>query len=65
VFCGSEDPVGERTKSVDQLLGAYARAGVADVTRRYYQGARHETLNETNRDEVTRDLIAWLQGRVH
>ena len=26
--------------------------------------ARHETLNETNRDEVTRDLIAWLDGVV-
>ena len=29
-----------------------------------YPGARHETLNETNRDEVTRDLIAWLDGVV-
>jgi len=27
---------------------------------RYYPGARHELLNETNRDEVTADLIAWL-----
>ena len=27
-----------------------------------YPGARHETLNETNRDEVTADLIAWLDG---
>jgi len=26
--------------------------------------ARHETLNEVNRDEVTRDLIAWLDGVV-
>jgi alpha-beta hydrolase superfamily lysophospholipase len=22
--------------------------------------ARHELLNETNRDEVTRDLLGWL-----
>lgn len=64
VFAGSEDPVGERTKSIDQLLGAYARAGLRNVTHRYYAGARHETLNETNRDEVTRDLVAWLDGNV-
>jgi alpha-beta hydrolase superfamily lysophospholipase len=65
VFAGALDPVGEQTKSVDQLLGAYRRAGVQDVTHKYYPGARHEILNETNRDEVTRDLIAWLDSHVH
>jgi alpha-beta hydrolase superfamily lysophospholipase len=64
VFCGSEDPVGEKTKSVKQLLEAYGRAGVRDVTHKFYQGARHETLNETNREEVMRDLIAWLDAHV-
>ncbi len=64
VFAGSEDPVGEKTKSLEQLLSAYGRAGVHDVTHRFYAGGRHETLNETNRDEVTRDLVAWLDGRV-
>jgi alpha-beta hydrolase superfamily lysophospholipase len=64
VFCGTEDPVGEKTRSVQQLLDAYGRAGLGDVTHKFYPGARHETLNETNRDEVTRDLIAWLDARV-
>lgn len=27
-------------------------------------GARHELLNETNRDEVQRDLLAWLAKTV-
>ena len=39
-------------------------AGFTKLTTRIYPGARHETLNETNRDEVTRDLIAWLDGAV-
>ena len=39
-------------------------AGFTRLTTRIYPGARHETLNETNRDEVTRDLIAWLDGAV-
>jgi alpha-beta hydrolase superfamily lysophospholipase len=30
------------------------------VTHRFYEGARHELVNETNRDEVTRDVIAWI-----
>jgi alpha-beta hydrolase superfamily lysophospholipase len=63
VFAGSEDPVGEKTKSIRQLLGAYEAAGLNDVTHKFYEGARHETLNETNRDEVTRDLLAWLEAK--
>jgi alpha-beta hydrolase superfamily lysophospholipase len=64
VFAGSEDPVGEKTRSIGQLLAAYGRAGVQDVTHKFYTGARHETLNEINRDEVTGDLIAWLDSRL-
>jgi alpha-beta hydrolase superfamily lysophospholipase len=64
VFAGSEDPVGEKTRSLDQLIGAYRAAGLKDVAHRYYPGARHETLNETNRDEVTRDLVAWLDSKI-
>ena len=25
------------------------------------KGPRHEMLNETNRDEVTRDIVAWMR----
>ena len=64
VFAGSEDPVGEKTASLKQLVGAYQKAGLKDVTHRFYQGGRHEMLNETNRDEVTRDVVAWLDAHL-
>jgi alpha-beta hydrolase superfamily lysophospholipase len=64
VFAGALDPVGEKTKSLDQLLGAYGRAGVRDVTHKFYPSGRHEMVNEINRDEVTRDLVAWLDAHV-
>lgn len=60
VFSGSDDPVGENTKSVQRLLEAYERAGLRRVTHRFYAGGRHEMLNETNRDEVLADLVRWL-----
>ncbi len=60
VFSGARDPVGESGRSVAQLCSAYRAAGLQRVTQRLYPDARHETLNETNRDEVTRDLVAWL-----
>jgi alpha-beta hydrolase superfamily lysophospholipase len=60
LFCGSRDPVGENTKSVEQLIAAYRSAGLRDVTHRFYPEGRHEMVNEVNRDEVTRDLLTWL-----
>ena len=42
------------------IADRYRAAGVEDVTVRLYPGARHETLNETNRNEVTADLVDWL-----
>jgi alpha-beta hydrolase superfamily lysophospholipase len=62
VIAGSNDPVGGNGKSVQQLLDAYRTAGLEGVAHRFYDGARHELFNETNRDEVTRDLIQWLDG---
>jgi alpha-beta hydrolase superfamily lysophospholipase len=33
----------------------------AVVSHRFYPEARHELFNEINRDEVTRDVLAWLK----
>jgi alpha-beta hydrolase superfamily lysophospholipase len=59
VFSGERDPVGA---NIQGLIGDLKAAGFTRLTTRIYPGARHEPLNETNRDEVTRDLIAWLDG---
>jgi alpha-beta hydrolase superfamily lysophospholipase len=64
IVAGSEDPVSEKTKGLSQLLRAYARAGLTDVTHHFYAGARHEIFNETNRDEVIGELVAWLRRKV-
>lgn len=61
VFSGERDPVGA---NIQGLIDALKSAGFTRVTTRIYPGARHETLNETNREEVTRDLVAWLEGAV-
>lgn len=64
VIAGSEDAVSDRTKGLQQLLGAYRTAGLRRVSHKFYPNARHEVFNETNRDEVTRDVIAFLDGAV-
>lgn len=64
VIAGAEDPLSDRTKGLYQLLRAYARAGLTDVTHHFYPGARHEIFNETNRGEVTHELLVWLRDKV-
>jgi alpha-beta hydrolase superfamily lysophospholipase len=61
IFGGSHDPVGG---NITQLLEAYRAAGLEGVTHKWYPNGRHESLNEINREEVTRDLIAWLDAVV-
>lgn len=38
----------------------WRNAGVNQIDKLFYEGGRHEMLNEINRDEVTRDIIQWL-----
>jgi len=59
LFAGDQDPVGDFGKGMKRLYDAYKRVAIFDVRLKLYPGARHETLNETNREEVTRDFIAW------
>ena len=60
IFSGDADPLAGGGALIEMVGDRYRLAGVKDVTVKLYPGARHETLNETNRDEVTADLIAWL-----
>ncbi len=61
---GSEDSLGG-PRSVERLARAYRTRGrLSDVEVRVYEGARHEVYNETNRDEVVGDLVAWLERAV-
>ena len=62
VVSGGRDPVGAAGRGPRQVADAYRRAGAGDVVLRLYPGARHELLNETNRDEVTRDLLDWISA---
>ena len=60
IVVGDQDPVGDRLTSVRALVERYRDAGLGDVELHVYPGARHEVFNETNRDEVERDLLRWL-----
>jgi len=65
LFSGEKDPVGNKTKGVKQVFKSYQKAGIRDVTLKFYEDGRHEMLNETNRKEVFKDVITWLKNHVN
>ncbi|MDP2245357.1 alpha/beta hydrolase [Pseudomonas sp.] len=60
VIGGACDPVSDGKRLTD-LTTALREAGHTQVQLKIYPGARHELLNESNRDDVTADLIDWLE----
>jgi alpha-beta hydrolase superfamily lysophospholipase len=61
LLSGEVDPVvGPAQAFARALIQSYEDAGLREIEHRVYTGARHELFNETNRDEVERDLIDWL-----
>ena len=60
VISGKEDPVGGFGKGVQYVYDNLAKNG-ANVELKFFEGARHELFNETNRDEVFSYLVAWLE----
>jgi alpha-beta hydrolase superfamily lysophospholipase len=64
VAVGTEDPCNQHMTLVYELLEDFRYVGTEDLTWKGYRGARHEILNETNRDEVRHDLLEWLDKHV-
>jgi alpha-beta hydrolase superfamily lysophospholipase len=61
IFAGDKDPINHGLEWLKPVAERYRAAGITNVSEKYYPEGRHEMLNETNRDEVIRDLVSWLQ----
>jgi alpha-beta hydrolase superfamily lysophospholipase len=64
LLSGQRDPVGGQDAGQVTALAGLMRGRGLPVEQHVYPDARHEVFNETNRDEVTADLLAWLAPRV-
>ncbi|MBU3155434.1 alpha/beta hydrolase [Clostridium estertheticum] len=64
IFGGDKDPVGKNGKGALKLVKTYEKHGVKDLTYKLYKEGRHEMLHETNKDEVTTDIIKWINAHV-
>lgn len=61
---GAADPIGGYGKGVKAACLSFLNAGMKHVQMKLYEGARHEILNETNRQQVFDDLYQWLKSAI-
>lgn len=60
---GSDDPVSSKGKLAYKLKDFYVnKLGMKKVSLKEYPGARHEILNETNRQEVYEDILGYINS---
>jgi alpha-beta hydrolase superfamily lysophospholipase len=64
VQVGETDPIGGEYSN-KALVDAYRKnSGTQDIELFVYHDARHEIYNELNKDEITADLISWINTRI-
>ncbi len=61
IVSGTEDPVGDKGLAPKKLYDDYLNLDLTKAVLKLYSGARHEVLNEKNRDTVYVDLYSWIE----
>lgn len=64
IVSGEQDPVGGLGKGVKDVYYMYQNAGLLDLTYKLYENDRHEILNETDKQVVFEDILAWMNVRI-
>ena len=60
---GRADPCSREGRAMEVLAGRLAAIGAHDVTLELLPEARHESLNELDREATTAKFVAWLDER--
>lgn len=58
---GDRDPVGGKGQQVEALAKMMRKAGLT-VDLLLWPGGRHEMLHETNRADVVREMVRWIEA---
>lgn len=62
IVSGSEDPIGGKGEGVTEVYKSLEDAEVNNLKFKLYDGARHELVNETNKEEFFDDIHTWCEG---
>ncbi|MEI0564119.1 alpha/beta fold hydrolase [Brachyspira pulli] len=64
LISGDKDPVGDMGKGVKWVYEMYKSLGFKDVNISLYKDGRHEILNDIQREEVTKEIIDWINAHI-
>ncbi|MBM7605906.1 alpha-beta hydrolase superfamily lysophospholipase [Metabacillus crassostreae] len=64
IFSGDQDPVGNYSKGVVEVIKQYKNSGINNIEHKFYKEGRHEMLNELNRTEVYHDISTWIEKQL-
>lgn len=64
LIAGDKDPVSEGGKGVKEVHEKYKKAGIKNLSMKLYTDARHEILNEINKEEVYNDILNWINKQL-
>ena len=62
IVAGDADPLNLGFSLIEMLAERYAQAGLVEVVVERRDGARHEVLNEVDREAVQELILRWLDG---
>jgi hypothetical protein len=65
LFSVSEDPIGQQLQGIRTLIDRYRQAGIRNISHDFYEGGRHEMLNELDRGHVRTNILVWLSSALH
>mgnify|MGYP003592985207 CR=1 FL=1 len=58
---GEEDPVGDYGKAIPKIAKLYKQQGSKEVNYKLYKACRHEILNDVCREEVSQDILHFIE----
>lgn len=64
VVSGDADPVGDGGRGVAEFVDQLKKHGVDNIETKLYPAARHELLNEINKEEAMADIARWLHKQI-
>ncbi len=64
LISGAEDPVGNFGKGVKTVKAFYEKAGLTNVELKLVENARHEILNEVDKEDTYEFIASWLSEKV-
>lgn len=59
---GADDPIIGGEKGLKDSMDVFKKSGFRDISKHIYENKRHEILLESNREEVYKNIVDWLNG---